>query len=54
MQDPDTPLVVVEEGEASVGADVVRPIVVEPPAVTVNNRAVASTRLPWTIAIEPQ
>ena len=52
MQDLDTPPVV-GEGEASVGADVVRPIVVEPPAVTVNNQVVASIALPWTIAIEP-
>ena len=52
MQDPDIPPVV-EEGEVSVGADVVRPIVVEPPAVTVNNQVEASTPLPWTIAIEP-
>ncbi|HMH07579.1 MAG TPA: hypothetical protein VK579_12950 [Terriglobales bacterium] len=50
MQDPDTPPVV-EEGEASVGAGAVRPIVVEPPAVIVNNKA-ASTPLPWTIATE--
>ena len=52
MQDPDIPPVV-EEGEASVGADVVRPIVVEPPAVTVNNQVAASTPLPWTTAIAP-
>jgi hypothetical protein len=52
MQDPDTPPVV-EEGEASVGAGAVRPIVVEPPAVTVNSQVEASTPLPWTIAIEP-
>ena len=37
MQDPDTPPVV-EEGEASVGVGVVRPIVAEPLAVTVNKR----------------
>ena len=52
MQDPDTPPVV-EEGEASVGAGVVRPIVAEPLAVTVNNQVEASTPLPWTIAIAP-
>ena len=51
MQDLDTPPVV-EEGEASVGAGVVRPIVVELLAVTVNNRAVASTPPPWTTATE--
>ena len=51
MQDPDTPPVV-EEGEASVGAGVVRPIVVEPPAVIVNHKA-ASTPPQWTTAIEP-
>ena len=52
MQDPDIPPVV-EEGEVSVGAGVVRPIVVERPAVTVNKQVEASTPLPWTIAIEP-
>ena len=52
MQDLDTPPVV-EEGEASVGADVVRLIVVEPLAVTVNRKAVASTPPPWTTAIGP-
>jgi hypothetical protein len=50
MQDLDTPPVV-EEGEASVGAGVVRPIVVEPLAVIVN-KVEASTRPPWTTAIE--
>ncbi len=50
MQDPDTPPVV-EEGEASGGAGVVRPIVVEPLAVIVNSKAAASTPPPWTIAI---
>jgi hypothetical protein len=52
MQDPDTPPVV-EEGEASVGAGVVRPIVAEPLAVIVNNKVAASTRPLWTTAIEP-
>ena len=50
MQDRDTPPEV-EEGEASVGAGVVRPIVAEPLAVTVNNQA-ASTPPPWTTVIE--
>ena len=52
MQDPDIPPEV-EEGEASVGAVVVRPIVVEPPAETVNSQVAASIPLPWIIAIEP-
>ena len=52
MQDPDTPPVV-EEGEASVGAGAVRPIVVEPPAVTVNNQVAASIPPPWTTVIGP-
>ena len=52
MQDPDIPPVV-EEGEVSVGAGVVRPIVVEPRAVTVNSRVAASTPPPWITAIEP-
>jgi hypothetical protein len=50
MQDPDTPPAV-EEGEVSVGAAVVRPIVAELLAVIDNSRAVASTPLPWTTAI---
>ncbi len=52
MQDPDTPLVV-EEGEASVGAGVVRPIVAESLAVIANSKAAASTPPLWTTAIEP-
>ena len=52
MQDPDTPPVV-EEGEASVGAGVVRPIVAEPLAVIVNSKVAESTPPPWTTAIEP-
>ena len=51
MQDLDIPPVV-EEGEASVGAGVVRPIVVELLAVTVNNQVAASIPPPWTTAIE--
>ena len=50
MQDPDIPPAV-EEGEVSVGAGVVRPIVVEPLAVIVNNKVAASTLPPWTTAI---
>jgi hypothetical protein len=52
MQDPHIPPAV-EEGEASVGAGVVRPIVAEPLAVIVNNQVAASIPPPWTTAIEP-
>jgi hypothetical protein len=52
MQDPDTPPVV-EEGEASVDAGVVRPIVAEPLAVTVNKPVAVSTPHPWTTVIGP-
>ena len=50
MQVQDIPPAV-EEGEVSVGAVVVRPIVAELLVVIDNNRAVASTPLPWTTAI---
>ncbi len=53
MQDPETPPAV-EEGEASGGADAVRPIVVEPLAVIANNKVAASIPPPWTTAIVPQ
>ena len=51
MQDLDTPPVVVE-GEASVGAGVVRPIMAELLAVTVNSKVAASIPPLWTTAIE--
>ena len=51
MQDLDTPPVV-GEGEASVGAGVVRPIVAELLAVIVNNQVAASIPPPWTTATE--
>jgi hypothetical protein len=50
MQDLDIPPVV-EEGEVSVGAGVVRPIVVELLAVIVNNKVAASIPPRWTTAI---
>ncbi len=52
MQDPDTPPEV-EEGEASVGAGVVRPIAAELLAAIVNSQVAAFTRPPWITAIEP-
>ena len=52
MQDLDTPPVV-EEGEASVGADVVRLIVVELPMAVIVSSTAASIAPPWTIAIAP-